>query len=208
MLKIKPIKLYFSLSHFFVFITLISGISGYLYLEDQLEKTHIYIPVLVRDVSAYYPIQTKDLMQKKYSVQKLSSDTLKQSQELLGHYTLIPLEKQKPLKQQQIGPKINIAHLKDKSIIGIPGNLELTLGGNLQAGDFIDIQLLPMKQQANLISSVITFSDILVLDVKTNIVTDKSSKSMFVIVIALPLKYQQKYFTYISNSTLLISKKL
>lgn len=195
-----------SLGQWLFIAALVIGIIGTAYLETQTKLEEIQVPK--RDLPAYYLIKPGDLIKKKYSQRELHSNTLKEkdSQKIEGRYTLTKLSKEKPFNEKQISSNIDPARLNNNIAIGIPATTAMTLNGSLEAGDIVDITLVPAVNKISSSPSAIVFSDILVLDVKS--ITQGNSSSAFVIVIALPLKYQKEFAFHLSGSTLLVSSKL
>jgi Flp pilus assembly protein CpaB len=182
------------------------GAIGAVYLGWHESKTHIVIDVPVRELPAYYQIKSSDLTEKNYLSRNLPSKTLKNAKEIIGRYTLTNIPEKKPITEKHINSKIDSACLTDTTVVGILATLAMTLNGSLQAGDIIDITLVPAKNKTVSSSSAIVFPNILVLDVKLTPQGNTSSTS--VIVIALPLKNQKEFAFHLSSATLLVSRKL
>jgi Flp pilus assembly protein CpaB len=197
-----------SLSKLLAILALFIGLFGSVYLFNNEAKNQVAIQVPKRDLPAYYLIKPGDFILKKYSQRELHSNTLKEkdSQKIEGRYTLTKLSKEKPFNEKQISSNIDPAHLNNTVAIAIPATTAMTLNGSLEAGDIVDITLVPAANKISSSPSAIVFSDILVLDVKS--ITQGTSSFTYVIVIALPLQLQQEFATQTAKATLLISRKL
>ena len=82
----------------------------------------------------------------------------------------------------------------------------MILGGNLQAGDTVEMTLVPTTTKAESLPSPVVFPNILVLDVKS--VSQASASSTSVVVVALPLKRQQEFASKSLGATFLLTRKL
>lgn len=181
---------------------LIVGFVAYLYLDNQ---TKIEVQVLKQDLPAYYLIKATDLKVNKYARTDLLPNTLKEK-DIEGRYTLTKLSKEKPLNEKQVSSKINSTYLTDTIAIGIPATNAMTLNNNLEAGDIVDITLASSADKLGVSPSALVFPNVLVLDVKSTAQGNPPFTS--VIVIALPLKHQQKFATKLPGATILVSRKL
>jgi hypothetical protein len=191
-----------SLSHLITILAFIVGIVGYIYLEH----TKIEIQVPNRDLPAYYKIKPGDLRSETYAKKDISSQVLKNSQELVGRYTLTKIPKQKLLTEKLVSSKIDSNRLVDTVVVGIPATPAMILGGNLQAGDTVEMTLVPTTTKAESLPSPVVFSNILVLDVKS--VSQASASSTSVVVVALPSKRRQEFASKSPGATFLLTRKL
>lgn len=210
----KKLRLFpLSLSHLLALVAISSGFIGYFYLQKYESQTKVSLPIPVRDLPAYHQIQTSDLMQQNYPARTVSKTTLRKSTEILGRYTLTTIPREKPLSQKQLSSKLEPQRAKllaDTVAIGIPATPALVLGGNLQAGDVVDITLISEATKELPSPKSLKFDNILVLDIKT-VSSNKSSQntpSEFVVVIAMPRQRQQEFAINSAGRELLLSRKL
>ncbi|GAB1540023.1 hypothetical protein NUACC21_26920 [Scytonema sp. NUACC21] len=192
-----------SLSQWITILALFVGVTGAIYLETQ---TKIEIQVPKRDLPVYYQIKPDDLSSKTYAKKDIPSKILKESQELVGRYTLTKISKQKFLTEKLLSSKIDPSRLVDTVAVGIPATPAMILGGNLQAGDTVDMTLVPTTTKTKSLPSPIVFPNILVLDVKP--VSQGSTSSTSVVVVALPLKRQQDFASKSFGAAFLLTRKL
>jgi Flp pilus assembly protein CpaB len=192
-----------SLSQWITMLALFIGIIGATYLETQ-PKIEIQLPK--RDLPAYYLIKPGDLSSKAYAKKDIPSSILTKSQELVGRYTLTKIPQQKPLTEKLLSSKIDPNRLVDTVAVGIPATPAMILGGNLQAGDTVEMILVPTTTKAESLPSPMVFPNILVLDVKS--VSQASASSTSVVVVALPLKRQQEFACKSLGATFLLTRKL
>lgn len=202
-----------SLSHLLALVAIFSGLIGYLYLQKYESKTKVSLPVLVSDLPAYHQISNSDLKYHKYSKKAISKVTLREPAEILGRYTLTAIPREKALSQKQLSPKLDpqkVKLLADTVAIGIPATPALILGGNLQAGDVVDITLISEATEELPSPKSFKFDNILVLDIKP-VSSKESSKNIpseFVIVIAMPRQRQQEFANNSAGRKLLFSRRL
>lgn len=195
-----------SLSLLVAVFAIVVGAIGAAYLGWHESKIRIVIDVPARELPAYYQIKSSDLIKKDYITRNLPSKTLKNTKEIIGRYTLTKIPEKKPITEKQLNSKIDPTRLANTIAVGIPATPAMTLGGNLQAGDIVDITFVPPTTKLGSLPSPKVFSNIVVLDVKQ--VSQANASHTSVIVIALPSKSQQEFATYTSRATLLISRKL
>ncbi len=210
----KKLRLFpLSLSHLLALVAISSGLIGYFYLQKYEIQNQVYLPVPARDLPAYHQIQTSDLKQQEYPDRTVSKTTLRKSTEILGRYTLTAIPKEKPLSQTQLSPKLDPPQAKllaDTVAIGISATPALVLGGNLQAGDVVDITLVSEATKELSSPKFLKFDNILVLDIKP-VSSNKTSQllpSEFVVVIAIPRQRQQEFANNSAGRKLLLSRRL
>lgn len=175
-----------------------------LYLGLHEPQNRQLIPVPVRDLPAYHQIQLTDLAPKKSSAKTLTS--------IVNRYTLTPVPKDKRLSKDKLGPKVDTAHISNTVAIGIPATPAMVLGGNLEAGDIVDVIIVPAATKSEPQLTSVLLPDILVLDVKSmgenKSPTNQLSDSPFVVVVALPVARRQEFATKSVGAKLLITRKL
>ncbi|HEY9613121.1 RcpC/CpaB family pilus assembly protein [Allocoleopsis sp.] len=200
----KPKRFSMPLSRLGVLIAIPVSAFCALYLGLHEPQTRQLIPVPVRDLPAYHQIQLTDLVQKKSSAKTLSS--------IVNRYTLTPVPKHKPLSKDKLGPQVESDRISNTVAIGIPATPAMVLGGNLEAGDIVDIIIVPTATKSEPQLTSVLLPDILVLDVKSmqenKSPTNQLSDSPFVIVVALPVARRQEFATNSIGAKLLISRKL
>lgn len=183
-----------------------------LYLGLYESHIHPLIPVPVRDLPAYHQIQPTDLVQRKVSAKTLTLATLKESKRIVNLYTLTPVLKDKPLSKDKLSPQVDTARLSDTVAIGIPATPAMVLGGNLEAGDIVDVIVPPAATKLEPQLPPLVLRNILVLDVKSmqenKFSANQLSDAPFVVVVALPVARLQEFATKSVGAKLLISRKL
>jgi len=192
------------LSRLGVFIAIPVSAFCALYLGLHEPQTRLHIPVPVRDLPAYHQIQLTDLVQKKSSAKTLTS--------IVNRYTLNPVPKDKPLSKDKLGPKVESDRISNTVAIGIPATPAMVLGGNLEAGDIVDVIIVPAATKSEPQLTSVLLPDILVLDVKAmqenKSPANQLSESPFVVVVALPLALREELATKSVGAKLLITRKL
>ncbi|NET02848.1 MAG: hypothetical protein F6K61_20315 [Sphaerospermopsis sp. SIO1G1] len=191
-------------------ISILIGIIGFFYLFWHENQTKLTIDVPKNELPAYYQIKPQDLAKKTYTTRTIPANTLKNPKDILGRYTLTNIPKHKPLTEKQLSPRIDPSFLAGTVTVGIPATPAMTFNGKLQAGDIVNITLVPAKSkvipQNSSSLSLISFPNIIVLDVKSVLTGNTLATS--VIIIALPKNRQSEFATHIPDATLLISRDL
>ncbi|MCA1994355.1 MAG: Flp pilus assembly protein CpaB [Coleofasciculus sp. S288] len=200
------------LSRLGVFIAIPVSAFCALYLGLHEPQTRLLVPVPVRDLPAYHQIQPTDLKPQKFSTKTLTSATLKESELIVNRYTLTPVPKHKPLSKDKLGPKVESDRISNTVAIGIPATPAMVLGGNLEAGDIVDVIVPPAATSSESKLTSVVFPDILVLDVKSmqenKSPTNQVSDSPFVVVVALPVARLQEFAAKSVGVKPLIARKL
>lgn len=208
----KPMRFSMPLSRLGVLIAIPVSAFCALYLGLYEPQTRLLISVPGRDLPAYHQIQPTDLVQKKSSAKTLTSATLKKSELIVNRYTLTSVPKHKPLSKDKLGPQVESDRISNTVAIGIPATPAMVLGGNLEAGDIVDVIIVPAATKSEPQLTSVLLPDILVLDVKSmqenKSPTNQLSDSPFVVVVALPVARRQEFATKSVGAKLLITRKL
>jgi Flp pilus assembly protein CpaB len=206
--KLRPLM---PLTGWLVLVAFLVGVGGAFYLWWHEMQTSVLILVPVRDLPAYYQVQPGDLIHQTYPARDLSSTTLREPAQILGHYTLVAVPQQRPLNDYQLGPVVDMDLISGTVPIGIPATPAMVLGGNLQAGDVVDIILVPAATEQQPSSAQSLFEEVLVLDVKpvaeSQATDGGSSDHPFIVVIALPLDRRQEFATRRPGATWVITQR-
>ena len=200
-----------SLGDYLRVFTILVGVIGAIYLYFRESKTRITIPVARRDLPAYHQIQASDLTDKTSTDRKLTSNTLKRPQDIVGRYTLTNISKNEPLKKDKLVPVEDIHLITNTIALAIPATPDMVLGGNLRAGDVVDIMLISERIQEKSIPKSINFNKILVLDVKPVSKSESTTPNLssdFIVVIAIPQQRKQEFVINSVGAKLLITRKL
>ncbi|NEO98687.1 MAG: hypothetical protein F6K58_08395 [Symploca sp. SIO2E9] len=166
------------------------------------------LPVPKQTLPAYHLITADDIKEKEIPEAQVPGDALRHQSELIGYSPLQLLPANQPVSRFVLTePK----YLKDTMAVGIPATPAMTLGGNLKAGDVIDITLVPVAIESEPQPEPVTFSDILVLDVKLmqekKSFAEQVSEQPFVVVIALPTVRRLEFATQSAGVTVLLTRK-
>lgn len=200
-----------SLGGWLALIAFLVGIGGALYLWRHEAQTPVLVPVPARDLPAYHQIQSSDLAQRAQFSRHLTSATLRETTQIVGRYTLTEVPQQQPLSDRQLGPVVDTTLISDTVAVGIQATPAMVLGDNLQAGDVVDLILVPATTEGHPSPTLTLFEHILVLDVRSvlesRISNNRPSDRPFVVVIALPLDRRLEFATRGAGATLLITRK-
>lgn len=199
-----------SLEHYFVLVVSVVGLLGFGYLYWAEERSRVKVWVPDRDLPPYVQIQDADLKERVFAARSLPSDVVKEVNEIRDRYTLVIAGKGKPLSKKKLGPKLSAEQSKvfrDSLLVAIPATYALTLGGSVNAGDLVDITLVPAVTGHTRRTSTIVFPNVLVLDIKPEPTTKLSSAASWVLVIALPSEHQRAYATFSRSASFVIAKR-
>jgi Flp pilus assembly protein CpaB len=204
-------KFSISLGHLFLLSNLAIGIWGFIYLQWAEGQSRVKLWVPKHDLSAYTQIKPTDLTEKIVLGRTISPEIVKEIDKLRNHYTLVAISQENPISKNQLGPVLTLNHqtlLNNAFLVGIPATSSMTLGGNLKAGDIVDLTLVPFANKDRSSASPIMFPNIIILDFKLDASNHLLSNIPFVLVVALPLDRQQDYISNSSGAAFLITKKL
>ncbi len=159
------------------------GIIGALYLGWAAWQSQVLVPIPVRDLPPYSQIRQTDLMTWRYAKRQLTSNMLRESNDIVGHYTLDPVPKYSPISKQQLGPRVDTVLISNTVALAIEGGPALALGGQFKAGSLVTVW-----DGGDLI-----LDQVLVLHIK-EVAAHKSpeNKPHYVIILAIPIDQQSE----------------
>ena len=164
-----------------------------------IKPTHISLPFLKHEVPAYYVIEAKDVLVVSVDASIVNSGTVRNIQDLIGHYTFYPVHPYRPINNDQIGPKPNSTLISNTLAIALPANITTLLAGNIYAGDVVSLATVHNSNTNS--SSTIVFQRVLVLD-------RKSVGSQNVIVLAIPIDRWLDYLDQTRNATIVLARQV
>jgi hypothetical protein len=128
-------------------------------------------------------------------------------------YTMAEIPKDKPITEKQLGPELTVDQknlLQNSVLIGIPATPAMILGGNLRAGDRVDITLVQEATEKQPNPKLILFTNTFVFDIKPNSANTSaaSQSSEWVVVLAIPANRQEEFTRSISGRKVILSRKL
>lgn len=186
--------------------------SARLYAQQVKAAFDLYRNELLIQMRLPLPTNPKEEREQKSSGKTLTSATLKEFKQIENRYTLIPVPKDKPLSKDKLGPQVESDRISNTVAIGISATPAMALGGNLEAGDIVDVIIVPAATKSEPQLTSVLLPDILVLDVKSmpenKSPTKQLSDSPFVVVVALPVARLQEFATKSVGAKLLITRKL
>ena len=200
-------RINFSLGPLFLLTALAVGVVGFGYLQWVEKQGSVKVWVPKHDLSAYSQIKATDLTEKTFPATSIPSGVVKGGDAIIDRYTLLAVAKEKPLTRKELGPKLSATKkkmLQDAALVGIPATPAMTLGGNLQAGDVVDLILVADTTKTDHPRPAISFPDILIVDI---IKSAGSASTTSLLLVALPLSRQQEYASQSPGSTVVVTKK-
>jgi hypothetical protein len=169
----------------------------------------VRLPVPAKALPAYRPIVADDIIEADVSETQVPVDAARAREEIIGQCPFKPLPARDPVPRSLLTDPERLANT---TAIGIPATPAMVLGGNLQAGDVVDLILVPAAADAQPAPTPALFEGVLVLDVKPasegQATGDKPSDRKFVVVIALPLDWHLEFATRSAGATILIAREL
>ena len=163
------------------------------------KPAQINLPVLKQEVSAYHVITANDISMKSFDQNKMMNNTVTKTQDLLGHYTLVAIQGDQPLQQNQIGPKPDLSLISNVLAVDVPANSVTILGGKLHAGDVVSVAARPLSNPALPFTNV--FDKVLVLDIK-------SVAGQPDIVLAIPADRWPDYVAKTRNAIIVLARHI
>jgi hypothetical protein len=162
-----------------------------------------------RALPAYYQIKEADLEPKLVFIDPPDQNIIKESERLLGHYTLSEVPKYQPLRPDQIGPVVDASYLSNIATIDILATEAMTMNRKMLAGDVVDIVLSHAPTNKQTEPNQVTFKNILVLDVKPSKEnqTSQGEVGKYRIILAMPLDRRLEFAVRMDNASLDIKPK-
>ncbi len=157
------------------------------------------VPVVPRNVPAYHILTASDVTTKTIEAHQVVSDTVRDAQSLIGHYTREVLTASRPIHAGQIVAISDSRLISDTLAVGISANSATILGGNLRAGDVVSLAAVPISETASAATTVL--DQVLVLDVK---VSDKDT----VVVLAIPRSHWLEYLDKTHNAEFVLARRI
>jgi Flp pilus assembly protein CpaB len=200
----KPPHDYFSWMYWIPFLLVVPTVATWMAnkpipppLNPQVHR--VIVPFLTRELPAYRVIMPSDMFMGTVDANTVGNKTVRELQDLIGHYTLVPILPDRPILENQIGPKPDPRMISNTLAVAIPANSTTTIGGNLHAGDIVSMAAVPLSNTTSL--PKIVFDAVLVLDVKT--VGDET-----VIILAIPAYRWPNYLVETRDATLVFARQV
>lgn len=167
----------------YFFIVLLFCLPAFLSLVERAGSP-VQAVAFKRSVRVYRLLQDQDLEAKSVARSERPSDAVPTIKEAGNHYTVRPLTRGDILRRSDIRAIDDGRRLQDTVAIGIPATAAMALGGELRAGDVVDVTIVPAKD-APAPDPACVLENRWVLDVKSQ---PQGSASPFVIVLAVPVQ--------------------
>lgn len=156
-----PTKLrHISVSWLVLALVAVVALAGFLFLRAYPGNQLVW--VAAADLPAFHQIAEPDIRPADKRRSDLPSKAVTNRNDLVGHYTLGPVEQGKVLTTR-VGPQLASGSLQRLRPVAINAGSETTLAGQLAAGDNVDLIL--SSTSADETSKSVTIRDLLVLDV-------------------------------------------
>lgn len=206
-------KLSLSLGHLFLLSNLALGILGFGYLQWAESQNQVKIWVPNRELSAYTQIKPADLTERIVPARSIASETVKDMDKIRDRYTVATVPKDKPINKNQLGPELTPDQkklLQNTVLIGIPSTPAMILGGNLQAGDLVDIAIVQEATEKQPNPKSVQFDNTFVFDIKPSSPTTAAASPSpeLVVVLAIPAQRQAEFSRSIVRKKVILARKL
>jgi len=212
MTKLGYLNLSFSLGHLFLLSNLILGSLSFVYLQRTEALSQIKVWVPSRDLPPYTLIKSTDLIEKPLLSRNIPSESVRELTKLSDRYTVSTITKDKPITKKQLSPELTLEQkklLQNTVLIGILATPDMILGGNLQAGDQVNILIVLEATEKQPNPPSIQFDNTFIFDIRSNetnsTVITKSSES--VVVLAIPADRRAEFSRSISGRKVMLSRK-
>lgn len=190
---------YLSWAYWFLFLLVVPVIA----ILMANKPTQVSLPILKQSLPPYHIITSKEVSAKQVEMNAIVGGTVRNLQDLIGHYTLVSVAADQPVLENQLGPMPASQSLIVNTLAAaIPANGITTFGGNLRAGDVVSLAVVPLSNAASSSQKpTLLFARLLVLDVKPG-------GSQPVIVLAIPADQWIDYLTQTHDMTIVLARQV
>ncbi len=156
--------------------------------------------LLTHDIEPYHLITTDDIKESK-TYRFVREDSIKNREELIGHYARVALKADDPVERSQVVFLADPNLISNTLVSAVSLNSTMILGANIQAGDVVSLSVVPATTAA---SVEVLFEKLLVVDVKSPQAEDED----FVVSLAVPARRWVEYLEKTHNAQLVLAKAL
>ncbi|MFN3763402.1 MAG: SAF domain-containing protein, partial [Anaerolineae bacterium] len=112
----------------------------------------VSLPVPARDLPPYHVITAGDLIVASIPARRVTAETVRNAQDLVGRYTLQTLPAGRPLSRDQVVAVPDPALITDTLAVAVPADATTILGGVLRPGDVVAVAVVPAGDAATPVS--------------------------------------------------------
>ena len=167
-------------------------------MQAQPVPTKIKVPVLARTKSAFELIADADIIEDHFAESDIAPDVVRTKQELVGKRSLQQIAARQPVRRSLVTDSQNLEHTVSVGISATPATV---MGGDLRAGDVIDLIFVPAATEANKMPEPVVFDNIRVLDLKP-----LTGSANYIVNIVLPSNRRVKFASLSFGTDLLIAR--
>lgn len=157
------------------------------------------IPVLARDIPSHHILTSSDVTSKTMDARLVLTDTVRDSNILLGALARSPLKADQQISREQIIAIPDPLLISDTIAIAIPADRATIHGGALRGGDVVMVATTSMSD--TIATAATLFDRVLVLDVK-------SEGNESVVILAIPEKEWARYLEQTQNRRVVLARKI
>ena len=158
----------------------------------------VSLPVPTRDLPPYHVITAGDLVTAPIPARRVTTEAMRNAQDLLGRYTLQAAPAGRPLHRDQVVAVPDPALITDTLAVAIPADATTILGGALRPGDVVAVAVVPAEDTATPVS---LFDAVLVLDVR-------QAEEGKVVILAVPATRWEEYLARTQNATVMLARRV
>ncbi len=157
------------------------------------------LPVAVRELPPYHLITASDVITRSVSPSDIVSNTVRNSQDIVGRYTREVIADGKPIRGNQIAAVADARLISNTLAVAIPTTSATILGGKLRAGDVVSLATVPISDTST--APTILFDAVLVLEMQAN---DKDA----VVVLAIPANRWLEFLAKTHDAQVVLARRI
>ncbi len=158
----------------------------------------VNLPVPARDLPPYHVFTAGDLITATVPLRQVTGATVRNAQELVGHYALQSLSAGQPIRRDHVVAIPDPALITNTLAVGLPADAATVLGGALRPGDVVAVTAVPAAGTA---APVRIFDAVLVLDVKR-------TENETTVVLAIPADRWLEYLAKRQNAAIVLARQV
>lgn len=126
-------------TYFLIGVLLVCALGGWYLWYRGLAVRTVY--VAARDLPTYHQITAADVQKSNVRSDQVPSQATAHMSDLVGGYTLVPVQRGRALSLNELGPKLPVGTLAKQLVVGLPASVSDIGGGAVARGDRVDILL-------------------------------------------------------------------
>jgi Flp pilus assembly protein CpaB len=173
-------------------------------VRDEEENTRT-VPVPVRDLPAYRPLDPSDVTMAAFAGEDLPDRVLTDATAIANHYSVELLAPGTPITEDDLLPIPSPGTLAGRSTIGVAVSAATVLDGRLESGAIVDIFVVPASSEA---PAPLAIPDVAVLDVRPESGAGGGDATSFIAILAVPVDQSAAFAAAITHGTIVFSRPI